>query len=82
MPIHEQTEIRDVSLAPSGRDKIAWVVPGMPVLRAVERRFAAELGDRIIRRAVDEDYGIFHKDVPLFIIMPYSTTRAARHTIA
>ncbi|MDD6262735.1 MAG: adenosylhomocysteinase [Clostridiales bacterium] len=38
----ENTEIKDLSLAPSGRDKIDWVIPNMPVLRAIERRFAKE----------------------------------------
>ena len=36
------TEIRDISLAPSGQDKINWVVPNMPVLNAIRRRFEAE----------------------------------------
>ena len=35
-------EIRDISLAPSGADKIDWVKPAMPVLTAVQKRFEAE----------------------------------------
>ena len=35
-------EILDLSLAPSGRDKINWVVAAMPVLNAIEKRFEAE----------------------------------------
>ena len=32
-------KIRDISLAPSGQDKIDWVKPAMPVLAGIEREF-------------------------------------------
>ena len=35
-------EICDISAAPSGRDKINWVIPVMPVLNAIRARFEAE----------------------------------------
>jgi len=35
-------EIKDISLATAGHDKIAWVKPAMPVLESIRRRFEAE----------------------------------------
>ena len=35
-------DIKDISLAPSGRDKINWVASYMPVLGSIRRTFAAE----------------------------------------
>jgi adenosylhomocysteinase len=35
-------EILDINLAPSGRDKIAWVRNSMPVMKALEKRFIEE----------------------------------------
>ena len=35
-------DIKDISLAPSGRDKINWVASYMPVLGSIRRAFAAE----------------------------------------
>ena len=32
-------EVKDMALAPSGRDKIAWVRSYMPILNAVRARF-------------------------------------------
>ncbi len=36
------SDIRDISLAPQGMQKIQWVKDFMPVLRALEKRFIAE----------------------------------------
>lgn len=35
-------EIKDIGLAPEGRDKIAWVKPAMPVLESIRSRFERE----------------------------------------
>ena len=35
-------EVKDMALAPSGRDKIAWVRSYMPILNAVRARFEKE----------------------------------------
>ena len=32
-------EVKDMALAPSGRDKIAWVRSYMPILNAIRERF-------------------------------------------
>ncbi|MDF3001855.1 MAG: adenosylhomocysteinase, partial [Bacillota bacterium] len=37
-----QSEIRDISLAPSGRQKIEWVKNNMPILSGLEKQFLAE----------------------------------------
>lgn len=37
---HKPYEVRDISLAPSGHQKIAWVREHMPLLRAMEEEFA------------------------------------------
>ena len=34
------SEIRDITLAPSGEKKIAWVKQFMPLLRGIEQEFA------------------------------------------
>ena len=36
------SDIKDINLAPSGRDKIEWVASYMPVLSGIRKRFAAE----------------------------------------
>ena len=36
------SDIKDISLAPSGRDKIDWVASYMPVLSGIRKRFAEE----------------------------------------
>ena len=33
--------VRDINLAPSGRDKIDWVKNFMPVMSAIDREFGA-----------------------------------------
>lgn len=38
----KQNEIRDISLAPSGRQKIEWVKNNMPILNGLEAQFAKE----------------------------------------
>ena len=35
-------EVKDMSLAPSGRDKIDWVKSYMPILNAIRERFEKE----------------------------------------
>ncbi len=35
--------IKDINLAPSGRDKISWVASFMPVLSSIRRRFETEM---------------------------------------
>ena len=36
------SQIKDISLAPSGRDKIAWVASYMPILNSIKQKFEAE----------------------------------------
>ena len=38
----KQSEIRDISLAPSGRQKIEWVRNNMPILNGLEKQFSEE----------------------------------------
>lgn len=38
----KQNEIRDINLAPSGRQKIEWVKNHMPLLRGLEKQFGRE----------------------------------------
>lgn len=38
----KQSEIRDISLAPSGRQKIEWVRNNMPILSGLEKQFSEE----------------------------------------
>lgn len=38
----KQNEIRDISLAPSGRQKIEWVKNNMPILNGLEEQFAKD----------------------------------------
>lgn len=44
--------IRDITLAPSGRDKIDWVKPAMPVLSGLEREFRKTLPFRGLRMTI------------------------------
>ena len=36
------SDIKDINLAPSGRDKIEWVASYMPVLSGIRKRFEKE----------------------------------------
>lgn len=38
----KQNEIRDINLAPLGRQKIEWVKNNMPILNGLEKQFAQE----------------------------------------
>jgi len=38
----KQNEIRDIGLAPSGRQKIEWVKNNMPILNGLEAQFSKE----------------------------------------
>ena len=38
----KQHEVKDISLAPLGHQKISWVKNNMPLLRGLEEEFAAD----------------------------------------
>jgi adenosylhomocysteinase len=41
-PIQKKYEIKDISLAPKGKQRIEWAGREMPVLRQIQERFAKE----------------------------------------
>src|SRR3977135_294402 len=44
-------DVRDLSLAPRGKDRIEWAAKEMPVLRLIRERFAKDLPLKGIRMA-------------------------------
>src|SRR5690349_2938720 len=43
MTISTRGDVKDISLAPRGKDRIEWAAKDMPVLRLIRERFARDL---------------------------------------